>query len=128
LNLGSLDFDGHIPSTAPPEGVINNYGDRVREPVFRVNVLPNCLQRSAADFIRRPAHYVVVFLRVLIDDADAGAGGEIVELIEEDFLPILSEFFAWIFFAVEPRERCPLLGVEDFYFGVAVKTPRWYSK
>ena len=77
-----------------------------------VHVLGNRRERTRRDLVRRPVNDVVVLLRVLIDDADARTGSEIVELVEENFLPILGQFAGWIFIAVEPRERRPLLGVK----------------
>ena len=46
----------------------------------------------------------VVLLRVFVDDADAGAGGEVVELVEGDFFPVLGELFVGVGMAVEPCE------------------------
>ena len=47
----------------------------------------------------------VVLLRVFVDDADAGAGGEVVELVEGDFFPVFGELGVGVGLAVEPCER-----------------------
>ncbi len=62
------------------------------------------LQRVVGGFVAGPANAVVVALGFLIDDADAGAGGEVVELVEEDLLPGVGELGGGIVAALQPGE------------------------
>jgi hypothetical protein len=41
-------------------------------------------------------------LCVFVDDADAGAGGQVVELVEGYFFPAFGELVGGIWLAVEP--------------------------
>src|ERR1039458_5723303 len=70
----------------------------VRGGIPRASLL---LPDPGRNLIRRPADYVVIFLRITIDDADAGAGGQVVELIEQDFLPVFRNLGGGIILAVE---------------------------
>ena len=112
--IGQLHLDGHGSRAAPAEWIEDHDRNGIRSLYLRVNSFGDGLQRFRGDFIGGPADYVVVLLRVLIDDADAGAGGEVVELVEEHLLPVLGEFGGGVVVAVEPGERCPLLGVQHF--------------
>ena len=46
--------------------------------------------------------FCVVLLGVFVDDADAGAGGQVVELVEGDFFPVVGELVSGVRLAVEP--------------------------
>ena len=59
---------------------------------------------AVGDFVVGVEDFGVVLLGVFVDDADAGAGGEVVELVEGDLLPVFGEFVGGVGSAVEPCE------------------------
>ena len=77
------------------------------------------LHGARSDFIGGPTNLVVVLLGLLVDSRDTRAGGEIVELVEEDVLPRVVELSSGIGAAIEPREGSELLGVKHLLFTVA---------
>src|SRR5208282_2559325 len=97
--LTALRMHADFSGTFPTERVIDDDRNTV---ACGVDALVHRLQGVAADLVCGPSHDVVVPLRVFINDADAGAGGEVVELVEEDLLPILGEFAGGILVAVQP--------------------------
>ena len=60
------------------------------------------LSDASADLVIDVEDFGVVLLRVFVDDADAGAGGEVVELVEGDFFPVFGELVGGVGTAVEP--------------------------
>ena len=58
---------------------------------LRIDVAGDGCGSLAGGRVRGKADHVVVLLRVLINDADARSRGQIVELVEEHFLPGLVE-------------------------------------
>ena len=61
---------------------------------------PTRLQCIRRNLVRRPAHHVVILLRILIDDADARSCRQIMELVEQHLLPILRNLIAGILLAI----------------------------
>ena len=86
-----------VAGTFPSERVIHDDRNAIAR---GVHALVEGSQCSRGNLIGGPAHDVVVLLRVFIDDADAGAGSQIVELVEQNFLPVFCEFARGIFIAV----------------------------
>ena len=88
-----------------------------------------CARRLAGRRVRGEADHVVVLLRILVDDADARSRGEVVELVEEHFLPGFIELRSGVGSSAEPRERRPLLRVQHLLFALAhvafVRRPGW---
>ena len=74
------------------------------------------LQRGS---IRGKANHVVILLRVLINDADARARREIVELVKENLFPRFIELSGRVRCSAQPRQRRPLLGVQHLFFALA---------
>ena len=111
-----LDPDGYFAGTFPGEGIGDDYGDAV---AGSVDSFGDGGEGVGLDFAGGPADYVVILLSIFVDDADAGACGEVVELVEEDFFPVFGEFVAGVGFAVEPGEGGPFFGVEDLFFAFA---------
>ena len=66
----------------------------------------------ARNLIRRPAHLVVILLRVLVDHADARSRRQIVKLVERDLLPGLGQLIARIRISIQPRQRRILLRIQ----------------
>ena len=87
--LRKFSGDWDIAGAFPGERVEDEHGNAV----FGAGVDSGLdgLERVVRGFVAGPADAVVVALRFLIDDADAGAGGEVVELVEEHLFPRVGE-------------------------------------
>ena len=72
----------------------------------------------AGNLVGRPVNLVIILLRFLVDDADAGPRREIMELVEQDMLPGTRQFFRGIWLAIQPRQRGILLSIEQPLFAV----------
>src|SRR6266702_1578810 len=103
------DFTGALPR----ERVVDDNGDAG---AGGVDSFVDGLERAGFEFVGGVADYVVVFLRVLMDDADAGTCGAIVALIAENFLTILRAFVSGIFVAIAPSQASPLPSIEHLLF------------
>ena len=55
-----------------------------------------CLEGGFGDLAVGVEDFGVVALGVLVDDGDAGAGGEVVELVEGDLLPGFGDLGGWV--------------------------------
>ena len=96
------------------------------------------MEGLGGDLVGGPVDLVVVLLRFFIDDADAGAGGEIVEVVEGDLLPCVGEAAGWgsespwsqareAYFSAL-RVHSSLSRMLRLWLAWVVMTPRWYSK
>ena len=120
FRVGEADAGVNLARALPAEGVVDDDGLAFALSTDGgVDVVGDEAEGAGADFVGGPADDVVVLLRVLVDDADAGAGSEVVELVEEDLLPVFGDFRGGIGLAVEPGKRGPCLGVEDLLLGLA---------
>jgi hypothetical protein len=71
---------------------------------MRVDARLNGVERLRRCLVRLPVDLVVVALRIVINDSNAGAGCEIVKLVEELFLPRLGQCIAGIGVSIEPGD------------------------
>ncbi len=110
-----------VTGTSPERSQASGLKTRTGTPsLVRVSILDWMVSSAlCGGFVAGPADAVVIALRFLIDDADAGAGGEVVELVEEHLLPGVGEFGGGIVAALQPGERRIFLRVEQPLFALA---------
>ena len=99
--FGRLALNPHCYRTRPlpSQRVVNEH----RNPIaLSVNVFRDSFKSPTGNLIRRPAHYIVILLRILIDHANPRPRRQIVELIKEHLLPILSQFLPRILASIQP--------------------------
>src|SRR6516165_9265580 len=120
------DMDRNFPASFPAQRIEddNRFFFRNSSALCSVDCLGDCIERTARNLIRRPAHHVVVLLRILIDDSNPRTRSQVMELVEEHPLPILGQFSTRIrslprLSSQDPCKRSPLLRVEHLHFGIA---------
>ncbi len=115
--LGELHVELHGLGARPGHRVVDEDGGASGDACVDAGV--EGVEGGGVDVVVVVVDLVEVVGGVAVDDGDAGAGGEIVELVEGDLLPVGVEQVVGIGVAVEPGERGKLFGVEGLGFAVA---------
>ncbi len=101
--FGELDVERDGFAARPGHGVVDDDGDAgLRR---GVDAVVEGFEGGFVDVVVVVEDLVEVVLGVAVDDGDAGAGGEVVELVEGDLLPVGVELLVGIGVAVKPGER-----------------------
>ena len=101
-SFGRLHIDSDCLFAGPCKSVGDE--DRFAGLVRGVDLVCKGFERGIGDEFVGVEDFGVFALGVLVDDGDAGAGGEVVEAVEGDLFPVFSEFGVGVGLAVEPGE------------------------